>query len=68
MHRLETRIFTALSILVSGLCMLYHNFYCIFPCYLPWTKRGLRYLYVYSCSYTDMAVKHTTVHVSRLPL
>jgi hypothetical protein len=37
MHRLESRIFAFLSILVSGLCMLYHNFYCIFFCYLPST-------------------------------
>jgi hypothetical protein len=38
------KIFTSLSILVSGLCMLYHNFYCIFSFYLPLTKPGLRYL------------------------
>jgi hypothetical protein len=31
-------IFTSLSILVPRLCMLYHNFYCIFSCYLSSTK------------------------------
>jgi hypothetical protein len=40
-----TKIFTYVSILVSGLCMLYHYFYCTFSCYLPSTKPGLRYLY-----------------------
>jgi hypothetical protein len=38
--------------LVSCLCMFYHNFYCILPCYLPLTKSCL--IYLHSCSYTDM--------------
>jgi hypothetical protein len=46
------KIFTSPSVLVSGLCVLYHNFYCIFSSYLPSTKSGLRY--IYSCSSTDM--------------
>jgi hypothetical protein len=44
--------FTSASVLVSGPCMLYHNFYCIFSCYLPSAKPGFRCLY--GCNYTDM--------------
>jgi hypothetical protein len=40
------KIFTSIYILVSGLCILYHNFYCMCSCYLPLTKPSLRYLYV----------------------
>jgi hypothetical protein len=54
-----------LSILVSCLCMLYHNVYYIFSCYLPSTKSGLRCLY--SCSYIGV-VNLTTVQVTRLTL
>jgi hypothetical protein len=39
------KIFTFLSVLVSGLCVLYHNFYCIFS----FCVRCL-----YSCSYNDI--------------
>jgi hypothetical protein len=54
------------------MCVLYHNFYCIFYCYVPSTYPGLRYLNSYMES--DMgntrglnlaAVKHTTVQVSK---
>jgi hypothetical protein len=31
------QISTSLSILVTQICMLYHNCYCIFHCYLPST-------------------------------
>jgi hypothetical protein len=41
LHKLSTSFF----ILISGLCMIYHNFYCKFSCYLPLTKPGLGYLY-----------------------
>jgi hypothetical protein len=46
------KMFTSFSILVSYLCMLYHNFYCIIYCYLPLTMPSLRYLYF--CSYSDL--------------
>jgi hypothetical protein len=59
-HRPESNIERKVKILVSGLCTLYHNFYCIFFCYLPSTKPGLRYLY--SCGYTDMGCP--VMHVS----
>jgi hypothetical protein len=49
---LDLKLFTSLSILVSGLSMLYHNFHCILSCYHPLTVPGLRFLY--SCGYTDM--------------
>jgi hypothetical protein len=39
------KILISFSSLVSGLCIIYHNFYCVFSCYLPSTKPGLRYLY-----------------------
>jgi hypothetical protein len=61
------KISTSISILVSGLCMLYHNFYCIFSCYLSLTKPGLGCLY--SCSYTDTgcpAVKWVTENIRRM--
>jgi hypothetical protein len=32
------KIFTSLSVLVSGLCLLHHNFYFAFSCYLPLTS------------------------------
>jgi hypothetical protein len=35
------KIVTSLSVLATGLCMLYYNFYCIFSCCLPLTKPGL---------------------------
>jgi hypothetical protein len=35
---------TSLSILVSRVCVLYHNFYCIFSCYLRPTQHGVRHL------------------------
>jgi hypothetical protein len=54
------KIVTSLSILVSGLCMLYHNFYCIFSCYLYSKKPCLRYLY--GCSYNDVGC--TVIEVS----
>jgi hypothetical protein len=38
---------TSLTILGSGLCMLYHNFYCMFSCYLPLKEPGLRSVYRY---------------------
>jgi hypothetical protein len=41
------KISASLSILVSGLYVFYHNFYCIFSCYLPSKKPGLRY--IHSC-------------------
>jgi hypothetical protein len=37
------KIVTFLSILVSGWLMVYHNFCCIFSCYLPSSLPGLRY-------------------------
>jgi hypothetical protein len=46
------KMFTSLSVLLSGLCMLYHKFYYIFSCYISLMKPGLRYLY--SCSYINM--------------
>jgi hypothetical protein len=52
LHRPKSKIERKVTILVSGLCELYHNFYCIFSFYLPSTKPGLRYLY--SCNYADM--------------
>jgi hypothetical protein len=48
------KIFTFLSILVPSLCMLYHNLYRMFSCYLPSTAPLRRYLLVYSCSYPDV--------------
>jgi hypothetical protein len=33
--RFVAQISTFLSILVPRMCVLYHNFYCIFSCYLP---------------------------------
>jgi hypothetical protein len=37
------KVSTSFCRLVSGLCMLHHNFYCkFFSCYIPVTKRGLR--------------------------
>jgi hypothetical protein len=48
-----------LSNLISGFCTLYHNFYCIFSCYLSLTKPGLRCLCSYS--YTDMVCPVTEV-------
>jgi hypothetical protein len=36
------RISTFFTILVSGLCMLYHNFYYTCSCYLPLTKPDLK--------------------------
>jgi hypothetical protein len=29
------KLITSISVLVSGPCVLYHNLYCIFSCYLP---------------------------------
>jgi hypothetical protein len=46
-------IFASIFILVSGLCMVHRNFFCLFSCYLPSTNPGLRHLYSYS--YTDMS-------------
>jgi hypothetical protein len=46
--RLLHNICTSIFILISGLCLLFHNFYCIFSCYLPSTRPGLKYLYNYS--------------------
>jgi hypothetical protein len=37
-------IFTSFSILVSCLCMFYHNFYCILLCSLSFTQPGLRFV------------------------
>jgi hypothetical protein len=54
---------TSVSILVSGPCMLYRNFYCIFSCYLPSTMPGLMYPYI--CSYTDMDCPVTEIDLSK---
>jgi hypothetical protein len=43
---------TSSSIFVSDLYMYYHNFYCIFSCYLSLTNPYLRY--IYSFSHTGM--------------
>jgi hypothetical protein len=48
------KIFAFLSILVPVLCILYHNLYWMFSCYLPSSAHCLRYLRVYSCSYPDV--------------
>jgi hypothetical protein len=52
-------IFSFLSISVSGLCMYYHNFYCMLSCYLPSAKPGLKCLY--SCSCTDIVWRVTKI-------
>jgi hypothetical protein len=48
--RLLNKICASFSIFLSGLCILYRNFYCKFSYYLPLAKSGLCCLY--SCSYT----------------
>jgi hypothetical protein len=50
--RLLHKLFTSLSILVLGLCMLYNNLYCVFSYHLPSTNPGLKYLH--SCNDNDM--------------
>jgi hypothetical protein len=50
--RFITWISASLSVIVLRMCMLYHNFYCIFSCYLASTKSGLRYLH--NCSESGM--------------
>jgi hypothetical protein len=57
--------FTSVSVLVSGPCLLYHNFYCIFSCYLALAKPGLGYLN--SCNYTDMGCPVIVVRFSKVP-
>jgi hypothetical protein len=54
------KIFTSFSIQVSGLCMLCHNSYCIFSCYLPLTKPGLMCL----CSCSSIYVNCPVTEVS----
>jgi hypothetical protein len=46
------KIFITFSMLVSGLYMLYHNFYYTFSCYLLMTKPDIRCFC--SCSYIDV--------------
>jgi hypothetical protein len=59
------KISTTFSILASGLCMLYHNFYFTFSGYLPPTEPGLKYLH--SCSYADIGCRVIEVAVSNGP-
>jgi hypothetical protein len=35
------QIFTSFSFLVPCMCVLYHNFYCVFSCYLLPNQPGL---------------------------
>jgi hypothetical protein len=53
------KISTSFSSSVSGLCMIYQKFYCIFSWCLPLKKPELRFLY--SCSYTDIGCPVTEV-------
>jgi hypothetical protein len=42
--RFVAQMSSSFSILVPRMCVLYHNFYCIFSCYLPPNKPGLKWL------------------------
>jgi hypothetical protein len=50
--------YTSLSILISGLCMLHHNFYCIFSCISLWQSLVS---YLHGCSCTGMGCPVTEV-------